>query len=151
MGGQQASKTTQNYSPEAERLLRTRTDLASGLTPDVTRMFQGVLKGGAAADAVVNPYVKSAAAPYYAATDQAAEQLMRNTPTGGRQSAALADLYMKGGLQRAQETSQLRNQWMQNLMQAALNVYGMAPAPTGTTATQKPGVSFGMGPFQATL
>jgi len=121
------------------------------MNPDITRMLTGVLRGGEDLDRVIEPYTKSASAPYQAATKQAVDQILRSTPVGGRQSTLIADAYTKGALQRGQDISQQRQQWIQSLMQMAMGVYGQPVEEIGRRDTQKPGVSFGLGPVQAVL
>jgi hypothetical protein len=121
------------------------------MTPDLSRMMMGVLRGGPEMERVIEPYVRSASAPYQAGIKQAADQVLRTTPAGGRQSAMLADVYTKGALARSQDISQQRQQWIQNIMQMLQGIYGQPVQPIGSTATQKPGLSFGLGPIQGTL
>ena len=153
MGGKTTSTTQNMYPPGSEELMRQRTGVASSLTPDISRLLKGVLGSGSDIEAAVSPYVRTASAPYAAATKQAVDQILRSTPAGGRQYAMLTDAYTKGALQRAQDVGNARNDWMKTLMQMVMGIYGQPIQPTGSTSTQTRPTSWniGLGPISASF
>lgn len=120
------------------RVYRQRTALTEQGMPQ----FQALINAGLAGNAeAIQPYLKGNYAPYAQAEQRGIEQLRRQTPRGGAQDLAVAQMLQQGAMQRGQMSSQL----LQRLLDYYSTIFGgfqperqIGQTQTGKATTKEP-------------
>lgn len=86
------------------RVYRQRTGLVEQGMPQFQALLNAGLTGNAEA---IQPYLKGYYAPYAQAEQRGIAQLRQQTPRGGAQDLAIAQMLQQGAMQRGQMNSQL--------------------------------------------
>lgn len=131
-GDKTSGSSTPQIPPELRAIYGQQADLMSSNLPAFKNLIGQVLGGNRAAIApFVASGVKPAIAPYVAQGQQAVSQLRRQTPRGGAQDAAVANILQNTGMkigdvqsQVAQSDVDKQNAMMQGVLQMFSSIFG---------------------------